>query len=84
MNMNLCLVMSLSFQANADSILPPVRADDSQVAMDEMEEIRVGVEMERQATEGFRFKGDRFETSPLSLVLIPCQNLPNPTTLREY
>ena len=25
--------------------------------MDEMEEIRMGVEMERQATEGFRFKG---------------------------
>ena len=34
-----------------------IRADDSQATADEMEEIRYGVEMEFQATEGFRFKG---------------------------
>lgn len=35
-----------------------VRADDSQETRDEMEEIRVGVAMEAQATEGFKFKGE--------------------------
>ena len=34
-----------------------IRADDSQATIDEMEEIRYGVEMEFQATEGFKFKG---------------------------
>jgi hypothetical protein len=34
-----------------------IRADDAQATIDEMEEIRIGVEMERQATEGFHFKG---------------------------
>lgn len=35
-----------------------VRGDDSQAVRDEMEEIRVGVEMEAQATEGFKLKGE--------------------------
>ena len=43
---------------NADFLLI-VRADESQETIDEMEEIQVGVEMERQATEGFHFKGER-------------------------
>lgn len=34
-----------------------IRADDSQETRDEMEEIRLGVEMEARETEGFRFKG---------------------------
>lgn len=34
-----------------------IRADESQDTIDEMEEIRTGVEMERQATEGFRLTG---------------------------
>lgn len=34
-----------------------IRADDSQVTIDEMEEIRAGVEIERSATEGFKVKG---------------------------
>jgi sugar porter (SP) family MFS transporter len=34
-----------------------IRADSSQVTEDEMEEIRIGVEMEARATEGFQFKG---------------------------
>ncbi|KAI9653847.1 MAG: hypothetical protein M1821_006878 [Bathelium mastoideum] len=33
-----------------------IRADDSQATVDEMEEIRYGVELEFQATEGFRFQ----------------------------
>ena len=32
-------------------------ADESQATIDEIEEIRTGVEIERQATEGFRLKG---------------------------
>lgn len=34
-----------------------IRADGSQATLEEMEEIRVGVEMEQRATEGFHFKG---------------------------
>jgi len=34
-----------------------IRADESQATLEEMEEIRVGVEMEQRATEGFHFKG---------------------------
>jgi hypothetical protein len=34
-----------------------IRADDSQAVADEMEEIRLGVEMENQETEGFRLRG---------------------------
>ncbi|KAM0129940.1 hypothetical protein ACHAO1_008192 [Botrytis cinerea] len=33
-----------------------IRADESQATLEEMEEIRVGVEMEQRATEGFHFK----------------------------
>lgn len=35
-----------------------VRGGDSQETRDEMEEIRLGVEMEARATEGFQFKGE--------------------------
>jgi hypothetical protein len=34
-----------------------IRADESQVTVEEMEEIRVGVELEQRATEGFQIKG---------------------------
>lgn len=34
-----------------------IRADESQSTVEEMEEIRMGVEMERRATEGLRLKG---------------------------
>ena len=34
-----------------------VRAGEGQEIIDEMEEIRVGVELEARATEGFQFKG---------------------------
>lgn len=34
-----------------------VRGNSSEAAMAEMEEIRMGVEMEVRATEGFQFKG---------------------------
>lgn len=34
-----------------------IRADESQATIEEMEEIRVGVEMEQRATEGFHVKG---------------------------
>ncbi|KAL9071523.1 MAG: hypothetical protein Q9157_005437 [Trypethelium eluteriae] len=42
--------------AEAWESLKWIRADDSQVTEDEMQEIRYGVEMEFQATEGFRLK----------------------------
>ncbi|KAI3397448.1 hypothetical protein diail_10779 [Diaporthe ilicicola] len=42
-----------------------IRADDSQAVVDEMEDIRLGVEMEARATEGFQLKellqGDNFK-----------------------
>jgi sugar porter (SP) family MFS transporter len=42
-----------------------IRADDSQAVADEMEDIRLGVEMEARATEGFRprelLQGDNFK-----------------------
>lgn len=42
-----------------------IRADDSQAVMDEMEDIRRGVEIEAHATEGFQYKeliqGDNFK-----------------------
>jgi MFS family permease len=34
-----------------------IRADDSQVTIDEMEEIRIGVEIEARATEGLKIQG---------------------------
>lgn len=34
-----------------------IRADSSQKTLDEMEEIRLGVDIEARETEGFRFKG---------------------------
>ena len=34
-----------------------IRADESQSTVEEMEEIRMGVEMERRATEGLKVKG---------------------------
>lgn len=34
-----------------------IRADDSQVVVDEMEEIRLGVEHESRQMEGFQLKG---------------------------
>jgi hypothetical protein len=34
-----------------------IRGDSSQATVDEMEEIRIGVEMEARETEGFRLKG---------------------------
>ena len=42
-----------------------IRASDSPKVREEMEEIRVGVAMEKRAKEGFRFKGRSH--SPLSL-----------------
>jgi hypothetical protein len=38
-----------------------IRADESQKTIDEMEEIRIGVEMEHRATEGFGPKGIQSE-----------------------
>lgn len=35
-----------------------IRADESQVTVDEMEEIRIGVDIERRATEGLKLKGE--------------------------
>jgi len=45
--------------------LEMIRASDSPKVQEEMEEIRVGVAMEKRAKEGFRFKGRSH--SPLSL-----------------
>lgn len=35
-----------------------IRADSSRATIEEMEEIRMGVEVEAIATEGFQFKGE--------------------------
>jgi hypothetical protein len=41
-----------------------IRADDSEATQEEMEEIRLGVEHEAHATEGFQFKGKSCFSSP--------------------
>jgi hypothetical protein len=48
-----------------------IRADESQATIEEMEEIRVGVEMERRATEGLRPKGKN-SNSLLKGIWIEC------------
>lgn len=52
--------------AEAWESLQWIRADSSQTTLDEMEEIRLGVETEARATEGFQFKGRRFQYLILS------------------
>lgn len=38
-----------------------IRADEGQATIEEMEEIRMGVELEMRATEGFQLKGKLLE-----------------------
>ncbi|KAL1870152.1 hypothetical protein Daus18300_005216 [Diaporthe australafricana] len=65
-----------------------IRADDSQAVVDEMEDIRLGVEMEARATEGFRLKellqGDNFKRVFTAFAIFAAQQATGATAFAYF
>lgn len=65
-----------------------IRADDSQAVLDEMEDIRLGVEMEARATEGFRprelLQGDNFKRVFAAFAIFAAQQATGATAFAYF
>lgn len=65
-----------------------IRADDSQAVTDEMEDIRLGVEMEARATEGFRprelLQGDNFKRVFTAFAIFAAQQATGATAFAYF
>lgn len=65
-----------------------IRADDSQAVIDEMEDIRLGVEMEVRATEGFRFnellQPDNFKRIAAAIAIFLAQQATGATAFAYF
>lgn len=65
-----------------------IRADDSQAVLDEMEDIRLGVEMEARATEGFRprelLQGDNFRRVFAAFAIFAAQQATGATAFAYF
>lgn len=65
-----------------------IRADDSQAVVDEMEDIRLGVEMEARATEGFRprelLQGDNFKRVFAAFAIFAAQQATGATAFAYF
>lgn len=65
-----------------------IRADDSQLVLDEMDDIRLGVEMEARATEGFRprelLQGDNFKRILTAFAIFAAQQATGATAFAYF
>ncbi|KAI1265375.1 general substrate transporter [Xylariaceae sp. FL1019] len=65
-----------------------IRGDSSQATLDEMEEIRVGVQADERATEGFQFKellrGDNFKRVLAAFLVFTAQQSTGATAFATY
>ncbi|ROW01169.1 hypothetical protein VSDG_02820 [Cytospora chrysosperma] len=65
-----------------------IRADDSQAVMDEMDDIRRGVETEARATEGFRYRelvqGDNFKRVSAAFAIFAAQQATGATAFAYF